>query len=152
MRVIPLNSDNFDEKIINSDTLAIVTFYADWCGPCGGFKPKLYSLAQELGDAAVVGKVDVDAEPQLSKRFDVNGVPNTVIFASGKVIHRITGNVPYDHLKATILKHVPSDRNIGLRQSPAPETKEEKASVLSSLLKTLRNGLKSVFSLFRKNK
>ncbi len=152
MRVIPLNSENFDEKIINSDTIAVVTFYADWCGPCGDFKPKLYSLADALGKSVLIGKVDVDAEPKLSKRFDVNGVPNTVIFASGKVVHRITGNVPADHLKATILKHLPNDRFVGLHQSPASETKEEKASVLASLVKTLRNGLKSIFSLFRKNK
>lgn len=152
MKVIPLNKDNFDETITNSDTFAVVTFYADWCGPCGGFKPKLYSLAQELNGVVLVGKVDVDEHPELSKRFEVNGVPNTIIFASGKAIHRITGNIPYDHLKATILKHVPSDRYVGLQQPPTLDSKEEKSTLLSSLLQTLRNGLKSVFSLFRKNK
>lgn len=147
MKVIYFTDATFDEAIQKEYSLAVVTFYADWCGPCRDFSPNVSQLARDLSDIAVVGKINIDQYPALAKRLAINGVPTTVVINSGKPIDRITGNVNYEYLKPAILralgKSVPAN---------SEEPAESKKSPVSRLLETISNGLKALFSRTSKNK
>lgn len=91
--VIELTDANFDE-IIASGQPVLVDFWADWCGPCRLVGPIVEELARDYTGKAVVGKVDVDANPGLSNRFDVRGIPTLLVFKDGLVVDKQVGAVP----------------------------------------------------------
>ena len=65
-----LTTDSFDEKVLQADGLVLVDFWAEWCGPCKMMSPIVDELASEL-DGVVVGKVNVDNEPDLARQFNI---------------------------------------------------------------------------------
>lgn len=89
--IINLTSANFDEVINSSDIPVVVDFWADWCGPCKMIAPILNEIADEKGDAVQVAKLDVTAEPDLAKRFQVQGIPTMIVFRDGEVDVRSVG-------------------------------------------------------------
>lgn len=86
-----LNSNNFDEFIANNK-IAIVDFWADWCGPCKMMKPVLESFEQETG--IVVGKIDADANQELSEKFNVSSIPTILVLENGVPVHQVIGAMP----------------------------------------------------------
>ena len=97
MKVISINKNNFEE-IRNGDKPVLLDFYADWCGPCRMVSPIVDEIAEERDDI-VVGKVNVDNEPQLAEQFEVFSSPTLVVLKNGKVVNQSTGARP----KAQIL-------------------------------------------------
>ena len=97
MKVISINKNNFEE-IRNGDKPVLLDFYADWCGPCRMVSPIVDEIAEERDDI-VVGKVNVDNEPQLAEQFEVFSIPTLVVLKGGKVVNQSTGARP----KAQIL-------------------------------------------------
>ena len=97
MKVISINKNNFEE-IRNGDKPVLLDFYADWCGPCRMVSPIVDEIAEERDDI-VVGKVNVDNEPQLAEQFEVFSIPTLVVLKNGKVVNQSTGARP----KAQIL-------------------------------------------------
>jgi thioredoxin 1 len=97
MKPIVINKSNFEE-IKQSDKAVLIDFYANWCGPCKMLSPIIDEIAEERDDI-VVGKVNVDAEPELAERFGVFSIPTLVILKDGKVAHQSAGARP----KAQIL-------------------------------------------------
>ena len=85
MALIHLTAENFD-KVINSDKPVLVDFWATWCGPCRMFGPTVNALANEVGDTAVVCKLDVDQAPEIAERYGVNAVPTVLFFKRGERI------------------------------------------------------------------
>ena len=96
---VNLTSETFNRE--TSDGLAVVDFWAAWCGPCRILGPTVEELAGDLGDAAVVGKVDVDAEPELAGRYGVQSIPTVLFLRDGKEVVRSVGAVP----KSVLLDH-----------------------------------------------
>ena len=97
MKVISINKDNF-EAIRNSDKPVLLDFYADWCGPCRMVSPIVDEIAEERDDI-VVGKINVDNEPQLAEQFEVFSIPTLVVMKNGEVVKQASGARP----KAQIL-------------------------------------------------
>jgi thioredoxin 1 len=81
---------NFD-SIINDNKPVVVDFHALWCGPCKVQSPILKDLATELGEKVKVIKIDVDQNPELANRYQIQGVPTIMIFKNGKTIWRQSG-------------------------------------------------------------
>ena len=98
MSVIKINKTNFDE-IKNSEKRVLLDFYADWCGPCKMVSPIIDEIAEE-NPQYMVGKINVDENPELAIEFGVSTIPNLVVMEGGKVINQIAGARP----KAAILK------------------------------------------------
>lgn len=83
----------FKNKIIDSPKIALVDFYADWCGPCKIMAPVLEQIAVENPDI-VVAKVDVDAASELAAEYNVSSIPTFLVFAGRKVVGQTIGAVP----------------------------------------------------------
>lgn len=82
--------DNFS-NIIDSTTLVLIDFYADWCGPCKMLAPILKEVKQELGDSIKIVKIDVDKNQTLAAKYQVRGVPTMLLFKDGKQLWRQSG-------------------------------------------------------------
>ncbi|MCC9137954.1 thioredoxin [Pontibacter silvestris] len=92
-KAIEITDANFDE-IVNSDTPVLVDFWAEWCGPCRMVGPIVEELAGEYEGKAVIGKVDVDANPQISSKFGIRSIPTLLVFKNGEVVDKQVGAVP----------------------------------------------------------
>lgn len=93
-----INKGNFEEKVLKSDDLVVVDFFATWCGPCKMIAPILDKLSEEYK----VYKVDIDQDTDLAISFGVQSVPTLLFFKGGKVVYNEVGAVPYDYLKEKI--------------------------------------------------
>ena len=97
MSVITVTKSNFEE-IKNSEKPVLLDFYADWCGPCRMVSPIVDEIAEERSDI-LVGKINVDNEPELAGQFEVFTIPTLVVLSGGEVINQTSGARP----KAQIL-------------------------------------------------
>ncbi len=84
-----LNNNNFDETIKNC--VVLVDFWATWCGPCKMLAPNVEEIAKEYEGRAVVGKVDVDENPDLAERFGIMSIPALFVFVNGEVKEKLIG-------------------------------------------------------------
>ena len=94
---------NFDE--FTNQGVAVVDFWANWCGPCKMLAPIIDEVADKLTDVKF-GKVDVDNAPELAKKYQIMSIPNVCIFKNGELVDRVIGLCDEDELIATIQKHV----------------------------------------------
>jgi thioredoxin 1 len=92
-KAIEITDANFDE-IINGDKPVLVDFWAEWCGPCRMVGPVVEELAGEYEGKVVVGKVDVDANPQTSMKFGIRSIPTLLVFKNGQIVDKQVGAVP----------------------------------------------------------
>lgn len=97
MSVLSVNKNNF-ESVKNSDKPVLLDFYADWCGPCRMVSPLVDEIAEE-SPQYLVGKVNVDEEPELAQAFGVASIPMLVVIKDGKIVNQSVGARP----KAQIL-------------------------------------------------
>ena len=90
---LELTSENFDDKVINSDVPVLVDFWAEWCGPCKMLTPTIDEIATEYIDTAVVGKLNVDENPNIAAEYGIRNIPSLLFFKDGKVQQQIMGAV-----------------------------------------------------------
>ena len=92
-------------EIIKSDTLTLVDFSAEWCGPCKMMKPILEQVHTAMGDEVRILKVDVDKNPKAAQVFQIKGVPTLALFKKGEIVWRQSGVVPASLLQQIIKDH-----------------------------------------------
>lgn len=82
--------DNFKEQV-SSDKVSVVDFWAEWCGPCRMIAPIIDQLSEEMGDKVIVGKLNVDHNPQTAVEYGVRNIPTILIMKNGKVVKKQVG-------------------------------------------------------------
>ena len=91
MSIKHITNSNFDQEVIKSDKLVVVDFWATWCGPCRALGPVIDELADQYNGSVVVGKVNVDEESELSRRYKVMSIPTIILFKNGEVVDKVVG-------------------------------------------------------------
>ena len=92
MSVISVSKENFEE-IKNSKKTVLLDFYADWCGPCRMVSPLVDEISEE-NPQYLVGKINVDNEPELAQQFGVMSIPMLAVIKEGKVVSQSVGARP----------------------------------------------------------
>ena len=97
MAAIHINNNNFQEEVMNSEKKVLLDFWAPWCGPCQMVLPLMDEIAAERSDIKV-GKINVDENPELAKRFRVMSIPTLAVMNGGEVLKRSTGYRPKEEI------------------------------------------------------
>lgn len=97
---------DFAQEIEQHEGLAMVDFWATWCGPCQIIAPHVEALAAEYADQVKVAKLDVDHSPQTPARFGVRSIPSVLFFKKGELVDAVVGAVPKSQLVDRIEKHL----------------------------------------------
>ena len=91
---VEITDQSFQETVLNSDKPVLVDFWATWCGPCRMLGPIIEEIATDFEGKALVGKVDVDNNQQVSVDYGIRNIPTVLIFKNGKVVDKIVGVAP----------------------------------------------------------
>ena len=86
MGILKVTDQNFNSEVMKSDKPVLVDFWAEWCGPCRMIAPILEEVAQELGDEAVISKLNIDENPETPALLGVRSIPTLMIFKDGKMV------------------------------------------------------------------
>lgn len=105
MAVLHTDAASFN-KVINQDKPVLVDFWAPWCGPCKMLGPVLEEAEKEIGDKAVIAKVNVDDEQELAIQFGISSIPTMVVFKNGKAVDRSVGFVAKDKIVSLLKSHL----------------------------------------------
>ena len=100
--VTELDSSNFDSTVASGKAPVMIDFWAPWCGPCKAITPILDELAQELGDAVKICKVNIDDNSELASKYEIRAIPTILIFKDGQVVDTIVGLIEKNDLKAKL--------------------------------------------------
>jgi len=106
MSDIALTDENFSEIVEKAKLPVLVDFWAVWCGPCKIQGPIIEEIAEEYKGKAVVGKLDVDKNPQTAGKFNIMSIPTLVIFKEGKAVNTIIGLQSKESIKSALETHL----------------------------------------------
>ena len=84
---------NFQEKALAPETVSVIDFWAEWCGPCRMVAPVIEELSKEYEGKVLVGKVDVDNNYQISMKYGIRSIPTIMIFKNGELFDRHVGTI-----------------------------------------------------------
>lgn len=93
-------------SIINSNTPVLVDFYATWCGPCKAMAPAIEAIGKEVQGSARVLKIDVDRNPTVASKYQIQAVPTLAIFKNGQIVWRQSGGMDKASLKNVLMGFV----------------------------------------------
>lgn len=86
--------ENFKSEILDSDKVALVDFWAAWCGPCQVLGPVIEELAGEFENKAVIAKLNVDENPNTAAQYGIRSIPTMLIFKNGEIVDQMVGAMP----------------------------------------------------------
>jgi len=100
---IQITDANFEEVVLKSDKPVLVDFWAEWCGPCRMVGPLVEEISNQYEGKAIVGKVDVDSNPNISMQFGIRNIPTILFFKGGKMVDKQVGAAPKNVLEAKLV-------------------------------------------------
>ena len=98
---LQITDSNFDVLVAEGKPM-VVDFWATWCGPCRKIGPYIEELAEQYGDQAIIGKVDVDDNDQLAIRFGIRNIPTVLFLKNGEIMEKQVGAAPKAALEAKL--------------------------------------------------
>ncbi len=101
MSAVKITSSNYASLVTGSSKPVLLDFWASWCGPCRMVSPVVDEIASERPDL-LVGKVNVDEEPELAAAFNISSIPTLVVIKDGKTVNRATGARPKNSILSLI--------------------------------------------------
>jgi len=102
------NSENFKKEVVEAskEKPVLVDFFAEWCGPCKMQGPIVDELAKEMGDKAVIGKLNIESSEDVAGEYGVMSIPTMLVFKDGEVKETMTGLREKNALKEVVEKHL----------------------------------------------
>jgi thioredoxin 1 len=101
---VEFTDSNFQELALDSDKPVMVDFWAEWCGPCRMVTPIVEEMSTEYDGRAVIGKVNVDENPDISMKFGIRNIPTIIFLKNGEMVDKSVGAVPKNVLTEKIEK------------------------------------------------
>ena len=100
--VLELTDQNFEAEVLKSPQPVLVDFWAEWCMPCRMLAPTIDQLAEDYGGRVKVGKVDTDANRDVTLKYQINAIPTVIVFKGGEVVKKFVGMTNKAQLAAAL--------------------------------------------------
>ena len=97
-----MTDDNFEEKVLDEEVPVLVDFWGSWCTACQRMKPIIEELEKEYGEDVKIGHLNIDKNPQISGRFEIEETPSHILFKDGEIVERKMGALAKKQLEGML--------------------------------------------------
>lgn len=97
---------NFKENVLDKEGLAVIDFWAEWCGPCRMIAPAIEELSKEYHGKVLVGKLNVDHNPEVAMRYGIRSIPTILVVKNGEIVEKQVGVTSKQALASKIEAHL----------------------------------------------
>jgi thioredoxin 1 len=101
-----ITDSNFETEVLKSPKVSMIDFWAEWCGPCRAITPIVEELAKEYDGRAIIGKLNVDENPEVTVKYGVRNIPTILFIKNGQVVDKQVGAVPKSVLEEKLKAHL----------------------------------------------